>query len=488
MSYREGYGTLKLSEPTTLRDIALTLSYIPSDFKTSALEELRKLLKDYNVTPGLRVECAWSTFIPKEEEYRKPDTATWKRILLLNLGDASLDYAAVNPELSRRLKKIRDDLDKEVWDFEALNKQITKLRYRDWKAKYAWDLNEEELKQVEHPFKGLILGNPNNPGEQSSNPNSLHDELTKLRLAAMQRLKIKEYRRKITPEEYVVLRSLSQKLPPAIQEQIQRDIKIYLFYDALAMWLDPELGLASYYPREFVEIGKRFLGEGAKAEAEERKPERGLILVPPVRELGVSGHIANYDVFIKGDDITIIEAKPGGKFYKRTVKGVGEFIKKAGRNLRLGWAQFPDFEVIYIYNVAEDNFGYAVNLQAPELSEWGYAPFKSKSTEMTKQESEGGSEYRKISQADFQKLLYEELEKARRSPAWQKKLRVRFEQIRNKVDWKRAIPAMTFYNYPNALEVAAAIALHHGGVEYELIPPNEIRVWSKGYYSYTGGG
>ncbi len=37
MSYREGFSTLKLSEPTTLRDIALTMSYIPSSFKTPRL-------------------------------------------------------------------------------------------------------------------------------------------------------------------------------------------------------------------------------------------------------------------------------------------------------------------------------------------------------------------------------------------------------------------------------------------------------------------
>ena len=35
----------------------------------------------------------------------------------------------------------------------------------------------------------------------------------------------------------------------------------------------------------------------------------------------------------------------------------------------------PDFEVIYLYDKADGNYGYAVNLQDPMCSEWGSAPF-----------------------------------------------------------------------------------------------------------------
>ena len=43
--------------------------------------------------------------------------------------------------------------------------------------------------------------------------------------------------------------------------------------------------------------------------------------------------------------------------------------------MRLGWAELPDCEVIYLYDKADSNYGYAVNLQYPSCSEWGYAPF-----------------------------------------------------------------------------------------------------------------
>jgi hypothetical protein len=43
---------------------------------------------------------------------------------------------------------------------------------------------------------------------------------------------------------------------------------------------------------------------------------------------------------------------------------------------RLGWGRFPDgAEVLYLYGRDDGGFGYAVNLTAPECSEWGYAPF-----------------------------------------------------------------------------------------------------------------
>ena len=37
--------------------------------------------------------------------------------------------------------------------------------------------------------------------------------------------------------------------------------------------------------------------------------------------------------------------------------------------------QFSGGTSIYLYDKADANFGYAVNLQFPWCSEWGYAPF-----------------------------------------------------------------------------------------------------------------
>ena len=85
-----------------------------------------------------------------------------------------------------------------------------------------------------------------------------------------------------------------------------------------------------------------------------------------------SGHIRDYDVFIANDVVTVINEKV--IVTKQRAVGISRFVKRA-KDLRLGWAMFPDFEVIYLYDKADGNYGYAVNLQYPSCSEWGYAPF-----------------------------------------------------------------------------------------------------------------
>ena len=89
--------------------------------------------------------------------------------------------------------------------------------------------------------------------------------------------------------------------------------------------------------------------------------------------IGTAAHIAGYDVFLAGDTVTVIN--DDGVVARRTVAGLGAFVARA-TDLRTGWGQFPDgMEVIYLYDRGDDNFGYAVNLQRAEFSEWGYAPF-----------------------------------------------------------------------------------------------------------------
>ena len=86
-----------------------------------------------------------------------------------------------------------------------------------------------------------------------------------------------------------------------------------------------------------------------------------------------SGHIGGYDVFLHGDTVTVLDDE--GIVTRQTVAGLGAFIARA-KALRTGWGQFPDgMEVIYLYDRGDDQFGYAVNLQHEDLSEWGYAPF-----------------------------------------------------------------------------------------------------------------
>ena len=93
-----------------------------------------------------------------------------------------------------------------------------------------------------------------------------------------------------------------------------------------------------------------------------------------LRFLGTGSHIAGYDVFLAGDTVSVLDDE--GVVTRQTVAGLGNFVAKA-RQLRTGWGQFPDgMEVIYLYDLGDDNFGYAVNLQAADCSEWGYAPFR----------------------------------------------------------------------------------------------------------------
>ncbi len=90
-------------------------------------------------------------------------------------------------------------------------------------------------------------------------------------------------------------------------------------------------------------------------------------------ESGLIGGVAGYVVVTKGDDVTV--AGDNGKKAEESVQGLGKFIQEQQGKLKLGWGRTVDFEILYLYN-PEDGFGYAVNLDDPGLSEWGYAPFE----------------------------------------------------------------------------------------------------------------
>ena len=76
------------------------------------------------------------------------------------------------------------------------------------------------------------------------------------------------------------------------------------------------------------------------------------------------------------DDTICVYDRSSKLVTQQRVEGLHEFLMKA-RILRFGWGQFPNNgdEVIYLFDEADENFGYAVNLDDPHCSEWGYAPF-----------------------------------------------------------------------------------------------------------------
>ena len=90
--------------------------------------------------------------------------------------------------------------------------------------------------------------------------------------------------------------------------------------------------------------------------------------------IATGGLIAGYDVVIAGDSIMVLTADT--VMAQRRVDGLGTFVDTA-KDLRLGWARFDEFDVIYVYDKADQNFCYALNLQIAHYSEWGYAPFDS---------------------------------------------------------------------------------------------------------------
>jgi hypothetical protein len=88
------------------------------------------------------------------------------------------------------------------------------------------------------------------------------------------------------------------------------------------------------------------------------------------------GSIRDYTLYIEGQEVWVYE---GDKMVTVQAVRLGidhfkEFLAKA-KDLKIGWAEFPDFEVIYIYDKGDGNFGYAINLDDITCSEWGYAPF-----------------------------------------------------------------------------------------------------------------
>jgi hypothetical protein len=101
----------------------------------------------------------------------------------------------------------------------------------------------------------------------------------------------------------------------------------------------------------------------------------------------VSGHIKNLDIFVAKDTVTVINETT--VVTKERVPGLSRFISQAA-GLTLGFAKFADFAVIYLYDKADDCFGYAVNLADPTLNEWGYAPLPDNEPEPEKIKKKGG--------------------------------------------------------------------------------------------------
>ncbi len=81
----------------------------------------------------------------------------------------------------------------------------------------------------------------------------------------------------------------------------------------------------------------------------------------------LSGHVGPYDVFTLWDVVTVTDKKK--IVSKRRVPGLSAFLAEEGR-VRLTLGHTEDFTILGLWGPS--GFGYALNLDDPELSEWGY--------------------------------------------------------------------------------------------------------------------
>src|SRR6266508_6807557 len=89
-----------------------------------------------------------------------------------------------------------------------------------------------------------------------------------------------------------------------------------------------------------------------------------------VNGYGVNLIDQNLEIYKNGELVTIQAVRLGAE----------ELVKflKTAKDVHLAWAHLQDDgdEILYIYDKADDYFGYAINLNDITCSEWGYAPFR----------------------------------------------------------------------------------------------------------------
>ena len=103
-----------------------------------------------------------------------------------------------------------------------------------------------------------------------------------------------------------------------------------------------------------------------------------------LRLIGRAAHVGDLNIFAKGNRVVIAEDRRGGRVWRLDVPDYGTAIGDllARPSARVALVLFPDFRVVYLYDPADACFGYACNLDWPDGSEWGYAPFDFDEDEM----------------------------------------------------------------------------------------------------------
>lgn len=95
-------------------------------------------------------------------------------------------------------------------------------------------------------------------------------QLEELRKEAFKRLESDKHKRTLEDTRLITYAIRSTSVAVSVNperrvhwrgvlEQIRRDVRTYPIYDCLAMWLDPDAGLAHYEPEVILAIAKELL-------------------------------------------------------------------------------------------------------------------------------------------------------------------------------------------------------------------------------------
>jgi len=125
------------------------------------------------------------------------------------------------------------------------------------------------------------------------------------------------------------------------------------------------LDLELYKDRPYVRKHRRAL-EQAFASIAQRSSDKS-----EERKPYLAAQLDQYLVTVWGDLILAIDGD--GNARKRVASGLQDLILRANCDVMIGLGRTRHFEIVYVYQ-RSDGYGYAFNLDAPDLSEWGYAP------------------------------------------------------------------------------------------------------------------
>lgn len=84
----------------------------------------------------------------------------------------------------------------------------------------------------------------------------------------------------------------------------------------------------------------------------------------------IVGTVGPYEVVVVGNRVSVALCERIVIVHE--VRNLDKFLRRYSGKIRITHARLDEqFDIIGLW--APDGFGYALNLQAPELSEWGYS-------------------------------------------------------------------------------------------------------------------